>query len=71
MRILPGDTQMGLAYMTRKATSPLVTNALFLGNRGIFFRNYELPSCLACDQFAMNVIGHLLVRFDKDLLLTP
>ena len=42
-----------------------------LYNREIFFRNFELPSCLACQQLGMNIIGYLLVRFDKDLLLTP
>jgi hypothetical protein len=70
MRILPDGTVAPTA-MTKKYTSPLVTNGLLWTNRGIFFRNYDLPSCLACDQFAMNVIGYLLVRFDKELLLTP
>jgi hypothetical protein len=71
MRILPGDTQVGPTRTNRKSTSPLVTSELFLNNSNLFFRNFELPSCLACDQLGMNVIGYMLVRFDKDLLLTP
>ena len=71
MRILPGDTQIAPTNWSRAYTSPLLTSELFLRNSGIFFRNYTLPSCLACDQFGMNVIGYLLVRFDEDLLLAP
>jgi hypothetical protein len=71
MLILPGDTLMGPTRLGPKSNSPLVTTELFFLNKGIFFRNFELPSCLACDQLGMNVIGYLLVRFDKDLLLTP
>jgi hypothetical protein len=69
MRILPGDTQMQGVWPSK--TSPLFTWNAFLSNRAFFFRNFELPSCLAAQQLGMNVIGYLLVRFDKDLLLTP
>ncbi len=73
MLILPGDTTMGPSRLTpqQKAISPLCTDGGFLSHRGIFFRNYELPSCLDCDRLGMNIVGYLLVRFDKDLLLTP
>jgi hypothetical protein len=71
MRILPGDTEIIGPYRHKGDTSPLVTPDLFLSNSGIFFRNFKLPSCLICDQLGMNIIGYLLVRFDKDLLLTP
>lgn len=71
MRILPGDTEAAPTKPDKKYTSPLLTNRTFSEYKGVFFRNYELQSCLACDEFAMNVVGYFLVRFDKDLLLTP
>jgi hypothetical protein len=73
MHILPGDTQVGEWYPDAKSKpfSPLFTLATFLFNKDIFFRNFELPSCLAAQQLGMNIIGYLLVRFDKDMLLTP
>jgi hypothetical protein len=72
MRILPGDTQiMGDRLPLGWTGPPLVTYGLFLGNSGIFFRNFTLSSCLASQQLGMNILGYMLVRFDKDLLLTP
>jgi hypothetical protein len=71
MLILPGDTEMGPVQVPDGSTSPLVTSEMFLDHSDVFFRNFKLPACLACDQFGMNVIGYMLVRFDKDLLLTP
>jgi hypothetical protein len=70
MRILPGDTQMGPDYAPINGPY-LQTDKTFLEHSRLFFRNYTLPSCLSCHQFGMNVIGFLLVRFDKDLLLAP
>jgi hypothetical protein len=69
MHILPGDAQMG--PVEALPNDPLFTNRTFLWNSGIFFRNFTLPSALAAQQFGMNVLGFLLVRFDKDLLLAP
>jgi hypothetical protein len=71
MRILPGDTQFQDEFPDLKSGSPLFTSAIFLHNRNVFFRNFELPACLAAQQLGMNIIGYMLVRFDKDLLLTP
>lgn len=73
MRILPGDTQIKL-NIPDKITSPLdllVTPGLIFYNRHVFFRNYELPTCLECNRIAINIVGYMLVRFDKELLLTP
>jgi len=71
MHILPGD-QASSGYEPNLRTQDLLfTNATFGRNRKIFFRNFELPSCLLAQQFGMNIIGYMLVRFDKDLLLTP
>jgi hypothetical protein len=70
MRILPGDTEM--ASTLPPITPPyFYTNKVFWDNSRIFFRNYNLPSCLACDQLGMNIIAYALVRFDKDLQLAP
>jgi len=71
MLILPGDTAIGGTRPPKDHSSELFTWGIFLGNNTTFFRNYELPSCLAAQQLGMNIIGFLLVRFDKDLLLTP
>ena len=70
--ILPGDTQMGPDRINpRTPTITLFTNPIFARNHAVFFRNFELPSCLAAQQLGMNIIGYMLVRFDKELLLTP
>jgi hypothetical protein len=69
MRILPGDTEEATGVATE--ADPLVTNKIFFYNHDIFFRNFTLPGALAAQQLGMNIIGYLLVRFDKDLLLAP
>jgi hypothetical protein len=73
MRILPGDaTYQGVDPDWKSVPySPLFTPRLYLWNSSIFFRNFNLPSCLAAQQLGMNVVGYLLVRFDKDLQLAP
>ena len=70
MLIQPGDTKIG-TYLEPLTPPYFHTDYTFLTNSKIFFRNYTLPSCLACDQLGMNIIGFALVRFDKDLLLAP
>jgi hypothetical protein len=70
MHIMPGDTQVG-SWLEPLTPPYFHTDHNFLVNSKIFFRNYTLPSCLACQQFGMNIIGFALVRFDKDLLLAP
>ena len=71
MRILPDDVTEAPYFVPKRSTSPLFTNPTFFFNSFLFFRNFTVPSCLLCDKFGMNIIGYLLVRFDKDLLLTP
>jgi hypothetical protein len=71
MRILPGDTTMEGTNPKFGSGSPLYTFGSFWYNSSIFFRNYTLPSCLDAHRMGMNIIGYLLVRFDKDLLLAP
>ena len=71
MHILAGDTADGGYFANPKIQDLLFTSRTIGENRRIFFRNFELPSCLAAQQFGMNIIGYMLVRFDKDLLLAP
>jgi hypothetical protein len=71
MRILPGDTDMAPTDNSGAYTLPLLTNGTFWHNSNVFFRNFKLPACLEVHKMGMNVIGYLLVRFDKELLLTP
>jgi hypothetical protein len=71
MRILPGDTSIEGDHPNRKSGSPLFSNGIFLHNRELFFRNFDLPPCLACQKLGMNIIGYMLVRFDDELLLAP
>jgi len=70
MRIVPGDQSY---FFTWKRTPPgtLITNADFLLKSSVFYRNFDLKSCLASQQFGMNVVGYLLIRFDKELMLPP
>lgn len=70
MRILPGDTQVFLKHFNLPPHT-LTTRESFWGNRHIFYRNFSLESCLAVQKLGMNIIGYLLVRFDKELQLTP
>jgi len=73
MRILPGDTQIkrGVPKKILTPLDALTTSEVLYRNKDVFFRNYELPACLECDKVGMNIIGYMLVRFDKDLQLTP
>ena len=69
MRILPGDTTVAGIYPTKE--SPLFTFGTFQWYSKVFFRNYTLDGCLPAQRLGMNIIGYMLVRFDKDLLLAP
>ncbi len=69
MRIQPGDKTVEGVFPTKQ--SPLYTFRTFQWNSKVFFRNYTLEGCLPAQQLGMNVIGYMLVRFDKDLLLAP
>jgi hypothetical protein len=69
MDILPDDQSYEGIYP--KPGSPLYTQEPFLKFSAIFYRNFDLPACLACQRLGMNVVGYLLVRFDDMLLLAP
>ena len=70
MRILAGDATIKRGIKKNDPDQTTTPEELYR-NRGVFFRNFELTPCLACDQLGMNIVGYMLVRFDKDLLLTP
>jgi Domain of unknown function (DUF4159) len=69
MRILPGDEQIQGTLPT--PDSPLTTSGLFLGHRGLYFRNFTLPSSLAVQQLGLNIVTYLVTRFDNELQLPP
>jgi hypothetical protein len=69
MHILPGDTEIGDIFPA--PGQPLFTWAVFLRNSKVFFRNFTLPSALNAFRFGMNIVGHLLVRFDGEMLTAP
>jgi hypothetical protein len=69
MRILPGDTEIGPTGNNREYTSPLITSGIFYYNHSVFFRNFTLPTALAVHRLGMNIVVHLLTRFDDELQL--
>jgi Domain of unknown function (DUF4159) len=71
MRILPGDKTFEGPQPPFGSTSPLFTYWSFTSNADIFFRNFNLPACLKAQQLGRNIVGYLLVRFDKYFLLAP
>ena len=71
MRILPGD-QAAEGWQPRFGSdSPLFTFGSFGANSSIFFRNFTLPASLKAQRLGLNIVGYLMVRFDKDFLLGP
>jgi hypothetical protein len=70
LRILPGDSKIGPTANDRNWTSPLLTSGTFLGNSATFFRNFSLPSAIAVHRLGMNIVVHLLTRFNDEVLLT-
>jgi hypothetical protein len=71
MRILPGDQTVEGWQPRFGSGSPLFTYGSFGANANIFFRNFTLPASLKAQQLGVNIIGYLLVRFDKYFLLDP
>jgi hypothetical protein len=50
---------------------PFYTPENFSRHAPTFYRNYSASSAMIADQLSMNILAHLLIRFDSDLLLTP
>jgi hypothetical protein len=71
MRILPPDDTTFFLWEENLPPGTLSTPRDMFYKSNIFYRNFNLKSCLAVQQLGMNIVGYLLVRFDKDLLLTP
>ena len=68
LRILPGDQAYEGGW--RKGLE-LWSNETFLENSQLYFRNFNLPACYRSQRLGANIIGYLLVRFDKLMLLNP
>jgi hypothetical protein len=69
MHILPGDQAMQTTEPI--PGQPLFTYFNFLWNASVLFRNFTLPAGLDAHRLGMNIVGHLLVRFDKELMMAP
>lgn len=50
---------------------PLYTNGFFVFHAAGYFRNYEPDSVMTSYKLSMNILVHLLHRYDDELLLTP
>jgi len=70
MRINPGDKDF---FMTYQPIDPgtLYTNTAFVEKRSIFYRNFDLKSSLDVHHLGMDIITHLIIRFDPQLQLPP
>jgi len=71
MRILPPDDTKDFHTYRPIPPGTLFTPMYFLEKSSIFYRNFNIKSCLAAQQLGMNIVGYLLVRFDDKLLLPP
>jgi hypothetical protein len=50
---------------------PLFTPNNFTWDAPTFYRNYAPAPAMSVYKLSMNILAHLLIRFDDDLLLTP
>ncbi len=50
---------------------PLYTDGAFVFHAASYFRNYEPDSVMTTYKLSMNILIHLLHRYDDELLLTP
>jgi hypothetical protein len=54
-----------------EANRPLYTNTFFVWHAATYFRNYAPGSAMPAYKLSMNILIHLLHRYDDELLLTP
>jgi hypothetical protein len=50
---------------------PLYTPDEFFNHRATYYRNYDAGPSMAAYKLSMNILTHLLIRFDDSLQLTP
>jgi hypothetical protein len=50
---------------------PFYTPMNFSMHAATFYRNFAPGPSMSVDQLSMNILAHLLIRFDDQLLLTP
>jgi hypothetical protein len=75
MLLLPGrennEAQMD-GWNHWEPNHPLFTNGFFVWHAASFFRNYEPASAMASYKLSMNILIHLLHRYDEEIeLITP
>ena len=72
--LLPGrddDTAAFNGWDFASAEHPLYSPLPFTRNAATFYRNYTAPTCMPVFKMSMNILAHLLIRFDNELQLTP
>jgi hypothetical protein len=71
--LVPGQEEESAAF-TRwdwyAVDHPLYTYGAFKGGSFYYYRNYTPAACMAVFKLSMNILAHLLIRFDNDLLLS-
>jgi hypothetical protein len=73
MNILPGDASYAPPFWNIGIGIPpntLYTDHDFDSKKDIFFRNFQLSSCLAVQQLGMNIISYFITRWNDKLLLS-
>jgi hypothetical protein len=74
MALAPGrdDTEAAFnGFEEYDKAHPLFTPFNYIWHAPTFYRNYSPAAGMAVFQLSMNILAHLLIRFDDDLLLTP
>lgn len=73
MLLKPGAEPAQMDYGTWPPTAlhPLYTPINFQHSAAFFYRNYQPDSVEDDYKLSMNILAHLLIRFDKDLQLAP
>jgi hypothetical protein len=74
MALKPGDEEDAAAtngWDGYSVKHPLYTPTGFSWNSATFFRNYQPSPSMAVFKLSMNIVSHLLIRFDDDLQMTP
>ena len=74
MALLPGSDESAAVFngiIGYSTVHPLFSPFTFIFHAPTFYRNYTPAAGMAVFKLSMNILAHLLIRFDDDLLLTP
>jgi hypothetical protein len=74
MALAPGSDSNNAQYIPFhqwREDDPIFTSLFFERDSKFYFRNYEAPSVMDVDKMCMNIVTHLLIRFDDQLQFAP